>query len=91
MDEAKATEKAKASVRATVSSLLPSKLFGTKESDEKTEIVNGNDGEASSVNKEMLNHGKKSVVTASADAAPAEEAMQGENLTGVEVLSNEEK
>ncbi|XP_058206189.1 pentatricopeptide repeat-containing protein At3g49240, mitochondrial [Rhododendron vialii] len=62
--EAEAAEKAKASARAAVSSLLPSKLFGNKE-EEKAE-------EEESV-------AETASETDSVDAVPVEEATVGEN------------
>lgn len=68
--EAEAAEKAKASARAAVSSLLPSKLFGNKEEEEKAE-------EEESVAETT------SATDDSVDAVPTEEATVGENRSEV--------
>ncbi|CAL5367624.1 unnamed protein product [Camellia sinensis] len=80
--EAEAAEKAKASARAAVSSLLPSKLFGTKESEENSAAATGNADEATSVNEEVKLGKEESVPetlleTDTGGVIPDEEAMKG--------------
>lgn len=71
--EAEAAERAKASARAAVSSLLPSKLFGNKE-----EVKEGEEDSVAETPSE----------TGSVDAVPAEEVMVGEIRSEVEAKSD---
>ncbi|XP_052197541.1 pentatricopeptide repeat-containing protein At3g49240, mitochondrial [Diospyros lotus] len=74
--EAEEAEKAKASSRAAISSLIPSKLFGNKEGEEKSTDATGNAAETASTNIEVETGKEENV----ADAVAEEQAIKGENL-----------
>ncbi|PSS33000.1 Pentatricopeptide repeat-containing protein [Actinidia chinensis var. chinensis] len=90
--EAEAAEKAKASARAAVSSLLPSKLFGNKESEENSEAASENADDANSINAELKVE-KEDIdaeapsETDSDDEVPEKEAIEVDHLGEGEVKS----
>ena len=91
--EAEAAEKAKASARAAISSLIPSKLFGNKEKEEESPAASENAAEATSVSavqaeKEVSLGEITSTSTNSAGMGLDEEVVQGGNMTEAEVRSD---
>lgn len=86
--EAAATEAAKASAKAAVSSLLPSKLFGSKDTENEPDAVIGNTVEAISVNEEVEDVEQESIGDSPAESG-SEEATKAHNSADLDVKSDD--
>ena len=86
--EAAAAEAAKASAKAAVSSLLPSKLFGSKGAENESDVVSEKTVEAISVNGELKDGEKESIGDSPAEVG-SEEAAKDNNSADIDVKGDD--